>query len=107
MAPAMAGFSLSYRDPDHAAAPLVLFVCIRLAIAAFASEARPANPLVGSRPPLPKSILRESDTRVGGGPQLVKSGRVKPTDSNRISVSGDRFPPQLVRSILYLAIQGL
>jgi hypothetical protein len=36
--PAVAGFSLSYRDPDHAAARLVLFVCVRLAIAAFASE---------------------------------------------------------------------
>ena len=34
----------------------------------------------------------------------MKSGRVKPTDSNRISVSGDRLPPELVRSILDLAM---
>jgi hypothetical protein len=29
---------------------------------------------------------------------------VNPTDSNRISVSGDRLPPELARSILYLAM---
>jgi hypothetical protein len=43
--PAVAGFSLSYRDPDHAAARLVLFVCVRLAIAGIRKRVPSSNPL--------------------------------------------------------------